>query len=92
MTVTCRETPFFTVERASESFVGSTEGCVKGGLFGTELCGPLLVRNPAVLDYYAARLAKKELPPCTSAWYRFAREGYDRLLAKLQSDPAMKTR
>lgn len=92
MKLTVRETPLFKVELASEAFVGAAEGYVKGGLFATELCGPLLVRNPALLDVFAAKVAKKDLPPCEEGWYRFARAGYSRVLETLGKEAGMKTR
>lgn len=84
LTLTSRETPFFAVQKRSEKGSAASEGSIKGGLFATELSGPLLVRNPALLDYFAASIVGIELPECSSGWYAYAEKGYENALAELE--------
>ncbi|MDO4566989.1 MAG: hypothetical protein Q4B42_06625, partial [Oscillospiraceae bacterium] len=56
------ETPLFKVLfDAAKILPERSEGIVKGGVFATQLIGPLLVRNPAALDFFASKAAGHEL-------------------------------
>lgn len=76
LTVDTQEPAFLHVVYDSEKMVGDLEGIYKNGLLATQVAAPLLVRNPALLDYYADALAGKELPDPQEAWYRQAWMGY----------------
>ena len=70
------EPAFLHVLFDSEKKVGDLEGVYKNGLLATQLAAPLLVRNPALLDYYADTLADRELPDPQKSWYRQSWMGY----------------
>ena len=71
-----QEPAFLHVLFDSDKKVGDMEGIYKNGLLATQVAAPLLVRNPALLDYYADTLSGKELPDPQEAWYRQAWMGY----------------
>ncbi|MEG0751289.1 MAG: hypothetical protein RR998_01665 [Oscillospiraceae bacterium] len=62
------------------------EGAVRGNVFATQLIGPLLVRNPALLDYFCAEMCGHELPACSEDWHRYALAGYSSALATLKKE------
>ena len=77
--------PMFAVTCCTGSWDTRTvEGYCKDGIYVTELCGPLLVRNPALLEYFAALLCGGDLPLCDDSWLAFARAGYDSVLDTLK--------
>ena len=81
------ETPLWTVEYESEPLLpGKTEGFVRGNAFATQLVGPLLVRNPRLLDLFCAKLCGHELPPGADDWYVYACRGYESALATLKKE------
>lgn len=71
-----QEPAFLHVLFDSEKKTGDLEGVYKNGLLATQLAAPLLVRNPALLDYYADTLSGKELPDPQETWYRQMWMGY----------------
>ena len=71
-----QEPAFLHVLFDSDKKVGALEGVYKNGLLATQVAAPLLVRNPALLDYYADTLSGKELPDPQESWYRQAWMGY----------------
>ncbi len=71
-----QEPAFLHVLFDSDKKVGDLEGVYKNGLLATQVAAPLLVRNPALLDYYADTLSGKELPDPQELWYRQAWMGY----------------
>lgn len=84
LTVVSREAPFFTIDYASAPVLRiPSEGVVKNNFYGTELSGPLLVRNPALLDAFAGKIAGHALPICGEGWYDFAWDGYNSVLGTL---------
>lgn len=76
LTIHTQEPAFLHVLFDSDKKVGDLEGVYKNGLLATQLAAPLLVRNPALLDYYADTLSGKELPDPQESWYRHAWMGY----------------
>ncbi|NLC78378.1 MAG: hypothetical protein GX683_01440 [Ruminococcaceae bacterium] len=86
ITIDTNEESLFNIEFASKNILkADTEGIKKGNLFMTQLIGPLLVRNPALLDVFAEKTAKKELPPCGEEWYKYAVAGYESVLNTLEA-------
>ena len=67
--------PFCTVEKDFSGRLSGGEGFAKGGVFATELTGPLLFRNPALLDAFAGMLCQ-EPAPCGGTWYGEMKEAY----------------
>ncbi len=93
LTVVSRERPFFNIEFASADMLGApSEGIIKNNFYATELSGPLLVRNPALLDAFASLVAGRELPRCEDGWYDFAWDGYNSVLATLEKASRRKKR
>lgn len=85
LTVSSSEDPVFNVEFSSAKILTSkTEGVRKNNLFLTQLVGPLLVRNPSLLDWFAKKTSKKELSVCTEDWYKYMVAGYEHVLDTLQ--------
>ncbi len=81
------ETPLFEVEFQSEKLLPEkSEGAVKNNVLATQLTGPLLVRNPHVLDRTCASLLGKPLPPCTASWRVYSEAGYASALATLKKE------
>ncbi len=67
---------FLKIDYDADNKVGKMEGVQEKGLIATQLAAPLLVRNPALLDYYADRLSGKDLPDPQEPWYRHNWMGY----------------
>lgn len=81
------EKPLFEVKfDAAHILADSREGFVRDNVFATQLIGPMLVRNPAVLDIFCERLCGHELAPCEDAWRKFSEAGYESALATLQKE------
>ena len=76
--------PMFTVSYCTAESGESVEGYCKDGIYATGLGGPLLVRNPALLEYFAALVSGGDLPPCDDRWLAFARAGYNSVLETLK--------
>lgn len=77
--------PMFEVEGCTEKALNAVAvSAVWRNVVATQLCGPLLARNPALLDAYAMLLAGGDVGACDEAWYRFAAEGYTGALAALR--------
>ena len=67
---------------------GGAEGYAAGNLLATHITGPVLVKNPAFLQYVAARLYEKrraEMPtaPENATWRAHARRAYEVTYAAL---------
>lgn len=86
MVVTSRETPAFTVIGEAGGYSLSTEGAVNGSVFATELSGPLLIRNPALLRRFSEIYADRKLPENEQEWLKTMEMGYDRALAALRKE------
>lgn len=85
LTITESALPMFSIIGSSETKQTATvEGYMKDGMYITGLGGPLLVRNPALLDYFAALLCGGELPPCAEPWEVYAATGYRDVVAELR--------
>lgn len=63
-----------------------TEGFVLGNVFATQLTGPLVVRNPHVLDYFCSLIAGEQLASSDELWYSYAQKGCESVLAALQKE------
>lgn len=81
-----RGQPMFTVEKESLRKNRVTEGCCNRTVFATELSGPLFIRNPSLLHYFAERVSDKKLPESAEAWINSAREGHKRVLENLRRE------
>lgn len=69
----------------------SWEGMRKGdNVFASEMTGPLICRNPRLLDELAGRLTGGELPECNGAWYREAWKAYEHAYEVLASEAHIK--
>jgi len=80
-------TPLFQVRATSDkSYTSSVEGFRGEGLYATNLIGPLLVRNPNMLDRVASIVCKAELPPVQEPWASHAGAAYRSVLATLQRE------
>ncbi len=86
LSVTPSATPFFAVQYATDkAMCGTVEGFAKGNLFATQLCGPLLVRNPALLDAFAGLLCGGPVAPCEDTWYQYLQQGYLQVSGSLRA-------
>ncbi len=85
LAVVCHEKPFFTTEICSSKNYTQYEGIVKGNFHATQLSGPLLVRNPLLIDYFA-KLIDKTFEPVVSDWFAIAENGYRKAVEILRSD------
>ena len=84
---TSREEPLFEIEFDAAHILGeSYEGTKKGRVFATQLIGPLLVRTPAALDYFASAASGLSLPESTAEWRRYSEAGYKSALATLKRE------
>ena len=52
--------PLFTLTMKPESFAFETEGIKEKNLFGTQIVGPVLVKNPALCNYIAELIIKNK--------------------------------
>ncbi len=75
----------FSVVYSSSAGVGAREGFSDGRVFWSELSGPLLVRNPALLDHFAGLLAGEELPPPEGTLFKHLQRGYASVAATLSA-------
>jgi CobQ-like glutamine amidotransferase family enzyme len=55
--------PLGTVVHGTGNGHGHVEGVVEGNLIGTYLHGPVLVRNPALVDFFLANATGGAVPP-----------------------------
>lgn len=80
--------PLFSVEACTEKQRDPAValGAIWRNVCATQLCGPLLVRNPALLDAYAMLLTRDAVAPCEADWYRYAAAGYASALATLKKE------
>lgn len=70
-----------------ENKTSKKEGIIYKNIIGTHLIGPLLVRNPEVLEYFVKKilLTKKEEPiEFTSIQYEEEEKGYELVLEELE--------
>ncbi len=80
--------PMFSVEYSSLGSVGPSEGFSDGRVFCSELTGPLLVRNPALLEYFASLLAGRELGPADDPLFGYMKSGYLSVLGTIKAAAA----
>lgn len=79
--------PLFAVERCTQKAEDAVAlGVIRRNVVATQLCGPLLARNPALLDAYAMLLTGGAIPDCDEPWYGFAAAAYDSALATLRRE------
>ncbi len=85
LTWTDSRTPWFRLRLSSDPATPGCEGCQTGALFTTQVIGPVLVRNPALVTALAGRLAGRPLPgvPDDQAIAAFARRGHHRGVDRL---------
>ncbi|MGI5888770.1 MAG: hypothetical protein ACOX6J_05295 [Oscillospiraceae bacterium] len=82
--------PMFHVKSCSERILGSdSEGLRSGSLMLTELQGPVLWRNPALLDAAAAMITGKK-PQAETEWRKYCRSGYENVLSVLRRSAGAK--
>ncbi len=81
------EQPLFEVLHRTGDGPEGPEGALKGGLMLTQLQGPLLWRNPPLLEALARKLSGLPLPECRPLWLKEACSGYQRLLRQLTPPP-----
>ena len=62
------------------------EGFETENVIATEVTGPLLYRNPALLDAFAQKISKKGLPKCEADWYKEMQEGYIHIASELSRE------
>ncbi|MEG2633091.1 MAG: hypothetical protein RSA97_00695 [Oscillospiraceae bacterium] len=85
LSVSTAEKPLFKVVYDSADALGSQyEGMVKNNVFATQLTGPMLVRNPLVLEEFCARICGRQLPECTEKWYAYSKAGYEHVYGSLK--------
>jgi len=90
------ERPFYVEPREGASYAASAEGIRYKNLLGTYLTGPVLVRNPPLLKYFADIIeseAKKQRnrPPASpassdtpdTAFFEYQKKAYDNMLKEL---------
>lgn len=76
------DTPLFRVEKGfGNEENGKTEGVRKNNFFGTQLTGPVLVKNPHFLRYIASLLTGKDM---SDEEFYFEKAGFEITLNKLR--------
>lgn len=87
-----QEALFTVVWDSSKRFPkGSGEGMRKGGnVFASEITGPLICRNPRLLDEVARKLTGGELAECRDTWYSEAWKAYDHAYEVLASEARLR--
>ena len=85
--VTSGEPPWFSVRfDAAGLLTEPTEGARRGNLFATSLTGPLLVRNPALRDWFAGQLAGRTIADRQARWQQVMQSGYDSVVQTLTKE------
>ena len=79
--------PMFTVEKDFSGRLSGGEGFVNGNVYATELTGPVLFRNPELLDAFASKLCK-ELRECSQNWYGEMKKAYAHVAGVLNAAAA----
>ena len=66
---------------------GSGEGMSIGdNVYASEITGPLICRNPHLMDEIAQKLNGGKLPECTDAWYTEAWKAYEHAFGVLSAE------
>lgn len=66
---------------------GTAEGFRTGdNVYASEITGPLIWRNPFLLDEIAEKLAREKLPECRELWYTETVRAYDHALEVLMKE------
>ncbi len=76
------ETLFF-IEYDSNKLLEEREGLRKGNAFFTRLSGPVLVRNPELLEFFAHSVSGRRLSEPHQDWNYSAERGYEHMLNTL---------
>jgi len=71
---------------------GSGEGMKSGNVYASEITGPLVCRNPHMLDMLAEKIAGEKLPEMKDRWYREALAAYDHAYGILVSEGHIKNK
>lgn len=82
--ISWRGQPFFNVINSVSGVAPKTEGVLNGGVYATQLSGPLLVRNPGLLHGFAELVSDKKINESDEQWVKHAAEAQRRVLLKLQ--------
>nr|AGS51996.1 putative glutamine amidotransferase [uncultured bacterium contig00006] len=84
--VESNEQPLFRVEKSSARLTNPVEGARRLNVFATELSGPLFVRNPELMRYFAQTLAARTLEWNLNDPFELrCLEGYDNIVKKLDA-------
>ncbi len=78
------ENPLFTVEKVIGTVKDEAEGVHKNNFFGTQLTGPILVKNPHFAEYITKLILKnKKVTEYIQKDYVYEQAGYDITIAEL---------
>ena len=78
--------PFFVKPGEGAGYQASTEGIIYKNLLGTYMTGPLLVRNPPLLKYFADGITGKPEEPAeerNDPFFGYQKKAYETALSKL---------
>ncbi|MEG0832918.1 MAG: hypothetical protein RSG78_02755 [Oscillospiraceae bacterium] len=93
MTVSSRESSVFEVEYDTAGMLhDKKEGIFCDNIIATELSGPLLIKNPELLDRIAQLVCKRELGTCEEDWFVLAQKAHADMLAVLEKASGKKRR
>ncbi|MDR2897002.1 MAG: hypothetical protein LBV30_10205 [Propionibacteriaceae bacterium] len=88
LTWTDSATPFLKTSLTAQPGHPRTDGCQQGKLFSSQVIGPLLARNPDLLDKVANMVAGQELASDDQPWMDFEKAAHaqaDRYLTEMLS-------
>ena len=78
------ENSLFTVEKVIGTIKDTKEGVYKNNLFGTQLTGPVLVKNPHFAEYFTKLILKNlKVSEYIEKEYPYEQAGYDITIAEL---------
>ena len=70
---------------------GDGEGMrIGNNVFASEITGPLICRNPVLMDRLADMVSGEKLPACNEAWYGQAEKAYKHALGILAAESKLK--
>ena len=77
--------PLFSVTMGlSDNSTSKTEGIRYKNLFGTHITGPLLIKNPHILEYVTELIVKSNKSKLNTEHLSFERKGYEVTLSELK--------
>lgn len=78
------ENSLFTVEKVIGTVTDKKEGVYKNNLFGTQLTGPVLVKNPHFAEFFVKRILKYlKITEYTEKEYPYEQAGYEITVTEL---------